>query len=39
LGAGYRTGNVTMGVRYNVLQDDSKNVYSDALMPFVRFYF
>jgi hypothetical protein len=39
LGAGYRAGNVTMGVRYNVLQDDSKNVYSDAFMPFVRFYF
>ncbi|SDW00983.1 hypothetical protein [Flavobacterium degerlachei] len=39
LGAGYRTANVTMGVRYNVLQDDSKNVYSDAFMPFVRVYF
>lgn len=39
LGAGYRTGNVTIGVRYNVLQDDSKNVYSDAFMPFVRVYF
>ena len=38
-GAGYRTGNVTIGARYNVLQDDSKNVYSDAFMPFVRVYF
>ena len=39
LGAGYRTNNVTIGVRYNVLHDDDKNVYSDALMPFVRVYF
>ena len=39
LGAGYRTGNVTIGARYNVLQDNSKNVYGDAFMPFVRVYF
>jgi len=39
LGAGYRTGNVTIGVRYNILQDDTKNVYRDAFMPFVRAYF
>ena len=39
LGAGYRTNNVTIGVRYNVLHDSDKNVYSDALMPFVRVYF
>ncbi|EIA09804.1 hypothetical protein [Flavobacterium frigoris] len=39
LGAGYRTANVTIGVRYNILQDDNKNVYSDAFMPFVRVYF
>ena len=39
LGAGYRTGNVTIGARYNVLQDASKAVYSDAFMPFVRVYF
>jgi len=39
LGAGYRTNNVTLGVRYNVLHDSNKNVYSDALMPFVRVYF
>jgi hypothetical protein len=38
LGAGYRTGNVTMGVRYNVL-DDNTNVYGSAFMPFVRVYF
>lgn len=39
LGAGYRNQNITIGVRYNVLHDDKNNVYSDALMPFVRVYF
>ena len=39
LGAGYRTQNVTIGVRYNVLHDDDRNVYNDAFMPFVRVYF
>ncbi len=39
LGAGYRTNNVTIGVRYNVLHDDDKNIYADPFMPFVRVYF
>jgi len=39
LGAGYRTGNVTIGIAYNVLFDENDNVYGDALMPFVRAYF
>jgi hypothetical protein len=39
LGAGYRTGNVTIGLSYNVLFDENDNVYGDALMPFVRAYF
>ncbi|AYN05604.1 MULTISPECIES: hypothetical protein [unclassified Flavobacterium] len=39
LGAGYRTGNVTMGVRYNVLHDNNKSIYGEAFMPFVRVYF
>lgn len=39
LGAGYRTGNVTMGVRYNVLFDKNKSYYNEAFMPFVRVYF
>ncbi|WP_306349702.1 hypothetical protein [Flavobacterium sp. '19STA2R22 D10 B1'] len=39
LGAGYRTRNVVIGARYNVLHDKEKTVYSDALMPFVRVYF
>lgn len=39
LGAGYRTGNVTIGVRYNVLYDKNKSYYNDPFMPFVRVYF
>lgn len=39
LGAGYRTGNVTIGLSYNVLFDANDNVYGDALTPFVRAYF
>lgn len=39
LGAGYRTGNVTIGARYNVLFKADKGAYSDAFMPFVRVYF
>jgi hypothetical protein len=38
LGAGYRSGNVTIGARYNVLNDNN-NVYGNAFMPFVRVYF
>jgi long-subunit fatty acid transport protein len=39
VGAGYRMDNVTVGMRYNVLFNKDKNVYSDALMPFIRVYF
>ncbi|MEC4004105.1 hypothetical protein OX283_005520 [Flavobacterium sp. SUN052] len=39
IGAGYRMDNVTIGLRYNVLYNKDKSVYSDALMPFVRVYF
>ena len=38
IGAGYRSGFATMGVRYNVLKDDN-NIYGSRFMPFVRFYF
>ena len=38
-GIGYRTGNVTAGVRYDLLHDDDKSFYSSALMPFVSVYF
>lgn len=37
LGAGYRTGNVTIGVGYNVLQNDRND--TDPFVPFVRAYF
>ncbi|GAA4233773.1 hypothetical protein GCM10022291_11670 [Postechiella marina] len=39
LGAGYRQGNITLGVRYDVLHDKDKSIYVDAWAPFVRFYF
>jgi len=39
LGAGYRTNNVTVGVRYNVLYKTDNYVYSQAWMPFIRVYF
>ncbi len=39
LGAGYRSNNVTVGIKYNVLHDDDRRVYPDAWMPFVRVYF
>ena len=39
VGAGYRMDNVTVGMRYNLLFNKDKNVYSDALMPFIRVYF
>jgi len=39
LGVGYRTQNVTLGVRYNVLYDQNRSVYSEPFMPFVRVYF
>ena len=39
LGAGFRTNNITIGARYNVLHEKNKNVYSEPFMPFVRVYF
>ncbi|MFG6685019.1 alpha-ketoglutarate decarboxylase [Mariniflexile sp. HNIBRBA6329] len=39
LGAGYRNGNVTIGIRYDLLYDKNKSIYADAWAPFVRFYF
>ena len=38
IGAGYRSGNATIGARYNVLSDKN-SIYSSAFMPFVRVYF
>jgi hypothetical protein len=38
IGAGYRSGNATIGARYNVLTDKN-NIYGSAFMPFIRVYF
>lgn len=37
LGAGYRTGNVTIGIGFNVLQNDRYD--TEPFVPFVRAYF
>lgn len=39
IGVGYRTGNITIGIRYNVLYDEETSIYADPWTPFVRFYF
>lgn len=39
LGAGYRSGNFTIGIRYDVLYDEDKSIYADAWIPFIRVYF
>lgn len=39
LGAGFRTRNVTIGIRYDVLYDKNKSVYGQPYGPFVRVYF
>ena len=39
LGGGYRTGNVIVGMRYNILHNSNNNVYNEAFMPFVRVFF
>ena len=39
LGAGYRSGNVTFGIRYDVLFDDNRSIYINPWAPFFRVYF
>ncbi len=39
VGAGYRSGPITIGLRYNVLYNDNDRVYATAWNPFVRVYF
>jgi len=39
VGGGYRSDNVTIGARLNLLYDKNKDVYGQAFMPFVRVYF
>ncbi|MBU3822193.1 alpha-ketoglutarate decarboxylase [Flavobacteriaceae bacterium XHP0103] len=39
MGAGYRSGNVAFGIRYDVLYDKDRSIYADPWAPFIRFYF
>jgi long-subunit fatty acid transport protein len=39
VGAGYRSDNITVGARFNVLFDKNKDLYGSAFMPFIRVYF
>jgi len=39
IGAGYRYQNFSFGLRYDVLYDDQRSVYSNAFLPFVRVFF
>ncbi len=39
LGVGYRSGNVTFGIRYDILYDVNTSIQNEAWMPFVRFWF
>jgi hypothetical protein len=39
IGIGYRSGPITAGIRYNLLFDESQQVYSTAYMPFIRLFF
>jgi len=39
IGAGYRSNNFTIGIRYDVLYDKDESIYANAFAPFVRVYF
>ena len=39
VGIGYSTYNVTFGLRYDLLYNERKSIYGNAMMPFVRLYF
>lgn len=39
LGLAYRTGFATFGVRYDVLYDENKSIYSSPITPIVRIFF
>lgn len=39
IGAGYRYGNVAIGIRYDVLFDEDRGIFADPWAPFVRVYF
>lgn len=39
MGIGYTNGNVTTGIRYDILYNEDKSIQPEAWMPFVRFWF
>ena len=39
LGLGFHSGNVAVGIRYDVLYNRQKSIYANAYVPFVRVYF
>lgn len=39
MGIGYGNGNVTFGIRYDLLYSKEKSIYADPYMPFVRVFF
>ena len=39
LGAGYRMNNVVLGFRYDVLYDESTNIYASPFSPFIQVFF
>ena len=38
IGAGYRIGNFSAGLRYDILYNDNKSIYSSPYIPFIRVY-
>lgn len=39
IGAGYNVGNFSAGLRYDLLYNEDKSLYSSALVPFARVFF
>ena len=39
VGAAYRIGSFSAGLRYDVLYDNNKSIYASAFSPIFRFYF
>ncbi len=39
LGAGYRLGNLVLGVRYDILYNEDKSLYASPFSPFIQVYF
>jgi len=39
IGAAYRMRNISAGLRYDLLYNENKSIYGNALSPFVRVFF